>query len=179
MKDSKISLIKNEINQSYKLVKIKNNKNELKEKNKLLINKNLALLSFILLLLIIIIQFFIIYFSKASNKNNISVHNNKKIYDINFKYEDYDKDLIPDKYNKVSKRMISLEEAQFINGIIRKNKLKKCLEIGVAYGGSSVVLINAIKNIENSVLVSLDIYKEFYHDRTKLTGYIVNKYFQI
>ena len=73
--------------------------------------------------------------------------------------------------------MINLEEAQFINGIIRKNKLKKCLEIGVAYGGSSIVILNAIKNIENSILVSLDIYKEFYHDPTKSTGYIVNKYF--
>ena len=63
MKDNKISIIKNEINQSYKLVKIKNNSNEFMAINKLLINKNLALLSFILLLLIII----------TSNKNNIFI----------------------------------------------------------------------------------------------------------
>ena len=55
--------------------------------------------------------------------------------------------------------------------------MKNCLEIGVAHGGSSIVILNAIKDIENSVLVSLDIYKEFYHDPSKLTGYKVNEQF--
>ena len=70
-----------------------------------------------------------------------------------------------------------MKEAQFINGIIRKNKLKNCLEIGVAEGGSSILILNSIKNIENSILVSLDLNKELFTDKTKLTGYKVNQYF--
>ena len=37
---------------------------------------------------------------------------------------------------------VTKEEAYFINGIIRKNKLKNCLEIGVAQGGSSILILN-------------------------------------
>ena len=179
MKDNNVSILKSKIknNNSFQKVKIKDNINENNDKKKLFVSKNIAVFSFIFLLFIIIIQFIFIYSLKTSSKDSLSEYNNKRKYDINFKYEDYDKDIIPDKGNKVSKRLISLEEAQFINGIIRKNKLKNCLEIGVAHGGSSIVILNAIKDIEKSVLVSLDLYKEFYHDPSKLTGYKVKEQF--
>jgi predicted O-methyltransferase YrrM len=45
----------------------------------------------------------------------------------------------------------------FINGIIRKHKSKKCLEIGVFKGGSSIVILNALKDIKDSFLISLDL----------------------
>ena len=70
-----------------------------------------------------------------------------------------------------------MKEAQFINGIIRKNKLKNCLEIGVAEGGSSILILNSIKDMENSILVSLDLNKELFTDKNKLTGYKVNQFF--
>ena len=73
--------------------------------------------------------------------------------------------------------MLGEKEARFINGIIRKNKPKNCLEIGVANGGSSILILNAIKDIENSVLVSLDLNKELFKDPSKMTGYRVNQYF--
>ena len=69
--------------------------------------------------------------------------------------------------------MLLEEEARFINGLIRKNKPKNWLEIWVANGGSSIVILNAIKDIQNSVLVSLDLNKELFRDPTKLTGYRV------
>ena len=72
---------------------------------------------------------------------------------------------------------IQMDDAKFINGIIRKNKLKKCLEIGVALGGSSILILNAIKDMENSLLVSLDLNREFYQDPSQLTGSRVNEYF--
>ena len=66
------------------------------------------------------------------------------------------------------------DEAHFINGIIRKNKLKNCLEIGVANGGSSILILNSIKDFENSIL---DLNNELYNDPDKKTGYRVNQYF--
>ena len=119
----------------FKKTKTKYNKYENNNRFKLF-NNNTSKFFFIILLLIIIIQF-IIMNNKSKNKRGK--------YDINFKYEEYDKDIIPDKENKISKRLLSLEETQYINGIIRKNKLKNCLEIGVGYGGSAIVILNALK----------------------------------
>lgn len=59
------------------------------------------------------------------------------------------------------------EQTNFTNGIIRKNKLKKCLEIGVANGGSSIVILNAIKDMDNSFLVSLDLNEYMFMNPTK------------
>ena len=68
-------------------------------------------------------------------------------------------------------------EPYFINGIIRKYKPKKCLEIGVASGGSSTIILNAIKDIKNSFLISLDLNTLLYQNDKFKTGYIVFKYF--
>ena len=38
-------------------------------------------------------------------------------------------------------------------------------------------MLNALKDRENSILVSLDLNKELYSDSNKITGYRVNKYF--
>lgn len=48
-------------------------------------------------------------------------------------------------------------QREFINGIIRKYKPKKIVEIGVAFGGSSIIILNAIKDIKNSHLYSIDL----------------------
>lgn len=48
--------------------------------------------------------------------------------------------------------------------------MKKCLEIGVHEGGSAILILNAIKDFENSFLVSIDLF-------SKNKGYRVNKYF--
>ena len=124
-------------------------------------------------LLIIIMLIFIVLLYLKSSKN----YNKNFKYDVNFKYEDYDKEIITDKIKKDSGWIIGLQEAQFINGIIRKNRLKNCLEIGVAHGGSSILILNSIKDIDNSLLVSLDLNKELYSDPNKLTGYRVKEYF--
>ena len=165
--------------------------------------RNIIFISSIIVLLIIIILQFItilnlkeykyIDFQKHQNYNNnmneINImNNNNQIniqnistnttkYDINFKYEDYDKEIINDKIKKYSRWILELNEAQFINGIIRKNQLKNSLEIGVARGGSSILILNSIKDIENSVLVSLDLNKRLIKEPNKMIGYRVNKYF--
>ena len=58
---------------------------------------------------------------------------------------------------KYSGWILKKNEPYFINGIIRKFKPKKCLEIGVARGGSSIIILNALKDINDSFLVSLDL----------------------
>ena len=48
-------------------------------------------------------------------------------------------------------------QGEFLNGLIRKYRPKKILEIGIAKGGSSIIILNAIKDIENSHLYSVDL----------------------
>jgi len=178
MKFSEDSNIKQE-KQSFEKIKIQYSEYK-NNKNKLLNTKSKILIYFIFLFLIIIIQFIIIFNNKiriATNRQTFSEINITRKYDPDFIYEDYDKDIILDKDNKVSKRQMLLTEAQFINGIIRKYRLKNCLEIGVAHGGSSILILNAIKDIKNSVLVSIDLNKEVYDEPSKTTGYKVKEQF--
>ena len=85
--------------------------------------------------------------------------------------------MITNKMKKYSSWQLLPNEPYFINGIIRKYKPKKCLEIGVASGGSSTIILNAIKDIKNSFLISLDLNTLLYQNDKFKTGYIVFKYF--
>ena len=67
-------------------------------------------------------------------------------------------------YNKIKETLLKSKcsimwnnQREFINGIIRKFKPKKILELGVMNGGSSIIILNAIKDIKNSHLYSIDI----------------------
>ena len=128
--------------------------------------------------------FFLVIIYKIKKLHKIHKNNDFNIantiqskYDINFKYEDYENNIITNRIEKYAGWQMNREEANFINGIIRKNKIKKCLEIGVANGGSSIVILNAIKDIDNSFLVSLDLNEYMFMNPTKKTGFRVNKYF--
>jgi predicted O-methyltransferase YrrM len=77
-------------------------------------------------------------------------------------------------YTKVSE--MSNEEREFLNGIILRNQPKKLLEIGVSAGGSSVIMLNAIKNNPDAELFSIDYLKTWYRDSAKNIGYVVDYY---
>ena len=62
-------------------------------------------------------------------------------------------------------------QKEFLNGVVRKFKPKKILELGVANGGSSIVLLNAIDDFENSKVYSIELNSENY------IGDCVKKYF--
>ena len=166
MKNSNISIIDGE--KAISLKKATTNIKGYRNFKHFLNVKNCLLVSIIFLLSIIKIQHNYLYNLKKSKYSyqNINQINNRKFID-GFKYEDYDKEIISNKIIKYSEWRISLKEAQFINGIIRKNQLKNCLEIGVAEGGSSILILNSIKDIENSILVSLDLNKELFTDKSK------------
>ena len=61
--------------------------------------------------------------------------------------------------------------------MIRKIKPKKIFEIGVAYGGTAALKLNAIKDIEDTKLYSIDINKNCYKLRSKKTGFFANEKF--
>ena len=124
-------------------------------------------------LLIIIIVIFVSYFFK--NIKIVIFSQNE--FNIQFKYHNYQREMITEKMRKYSSWQLRNDQPYFINGIIRKYKPKKCLEIGVAAGGSSIIILNAIKDINNSFLISLDLNTALYCDNKFKTGYTVYKYF--
>lgn len=123
----------------------------------------------ILFILIFSIASFIDYFRKS---NKI-----KKKFDIDLDYTTYENYKITKKIKEMAGWLLRGTQPDFINGLIRKYRPKNCLEIGVANGGSSILILNAIQDIPNSILVSLDLNTQLYTDKTKKTGYRVNQYF--
>ena len=145
---------------------IKINQDEVLTKNRNKFSKKIAessILNFIFkYLLIFLLLLFIINetkFFKELKCISKNVNENKiyKNIDLNFKYHLYERDKISEKMIKYSGWVLNKNEPYFINGIIRKFKPKKCLEIGVARGGSSIIILNALQDISDSFLVSLDI----------------------
>jgi len=96
---------------------------------------------------------------------------------INQRPEYYELEYLNQIKNKLHFTQLSKIDMQFINGMIRKYKPKKLLEVGVASGGSSAIILNAIKNIENSHLYSIDKKTNAHNRRDKETGWIVKEKF--
>ena len=61
-------------------------------------------------------------------------------------------------------------ERRFINGLIRYYRPKNLLEVGVSYGGGTANILNAIKDMPESRLVSIDKMKQWYKDKSVLVG---------
>ena len=94
--------------------------------------------------------------------------NNKFIrkFGNEFSYQNYERNIITKKMKDKAGWMLTSSDYYFINGIIRK--------YGVANGGSSILILNAIKDIKNSILVSLDLNLK---RENKSIGYRVKNFF--
>lgn len=77
---------------------------------------------------------------------------------------------------KTISEMTYLERC-FLNGIIIQTKPKKILELGVSAGGSSAIILNAIKDFDNAKLYSVDYNKKWYMDNSKDVGFIIDEKF--
>ena len=77
--------------------------------------------------------------------------------------------------NYIEFSLMSEIQRYFINGIIRKIKPKKILEVGVSAGVNSAIILNAIKDIDDSKLYSIDILKQWHRDNAKLSGFVVEE----
>lgn len=52
------------------------------------------------------------------------------------------------------------------------------MEIGVSAGGTASLMLNAIKDLPNSKLYSIDRYNYYYRNKDKKPGWLVNEKFQ-
>ena len=86
---------------------------------------------------------------------------------------------IVDEINNILSGISEMSYSQrcFINGIIRQTKPKKILELGVSAGGSSAIILNAIKDFDNAKLYSVDYNTKLYYDNSKNTGFIIDEKF--
>lgn len=71
----------------------------------------------------------------------------------------------------------TIDEQKYFFALLRKTKPKKIVEIGIAHGGSSSLILTAIKDIEGAKLYSIDKSKTCYRNRNKDTGYLVKESF--
>jgi predicted O-methyltransferase YrrM len=76
----------------------------------------------------------------------------------------------------IEKSEMSFEERAFLNALLLRNKPKKLLELGVSAGGSSVVILNAIKDIIDARLYSIDLSSSWYSNPSLKTGHLVDNY---
>lgn len=111
------------------------------------------LIIFILIGLYGIILLLLFYF----NKYHYNFKYNQEIK-YNFdKYETYIYHQIKVKLEKSRCSYMGKNQREFLNGLIRKFRPKKVLEIGVDLGGSSIIILNALKDIKDSHLFSIDL----------------------
>ena len=108
----------------------------IKKLNNIFINNKLLILFFL----------FILYlFIKIIENKNVPLISFKE--KINFdEYEVY-------KFNEIKQKLLQTKcsgmwdnQREFLNGIIRKFKPHKILEVGVNFGGSSIIILNAIND---------------------------------
>lgn len=127
-------------------------------------------------IIIIILLVFIIYIHLLL-KRKTDVNDRDSIYDIDFDYLNYERNIITKKMFEKAKWQLTEKQVYFMNGLIRKLKPKNCVEIGVADGGSSIVILNALKDIKDSSLISLDISDKSCTNPKLNTGNRVKTYF--
>lgn len=71
---------------------------------------------------------------------------------------------------------MSINERYFLNGVIRHFRPSRILEVGVAEGGSSAIILNAIRDRPDACLVSMDYLEKW--DRERSIGWLVTEKFR-
>ena len=70
---------------------------------------------------------------------------------------------------------VSRGDAKFLCDLIEEIRPTKCFEVGVASGMSTTFLLKALAKLSpETELVSVDISQQYYADRTKQVGYVVD-----
>ena len=127
-------------------------------------------LKYIIIISFILLLYIISSFVKLKNTKNNYISNNQKITtNLSSNENSNMNEMFLDKYeNKVYKKIKKKLESnncsqmwdnqkEFLNGVIRKFRPKKIVEIGVAEGGGTCVILNAIYDIEDAHLYSIDL----------------------
>lgn len=174
----------------YRFNKLKNNNriNDLRNiKNKKCSKSSFKLIfSFISLFFFIgllILAFKLIRIKKRKINNNINFNENIKEKYGNFEIsEDYPEEYERYIFDRIKNRikgplLMGAHEYYFINGLVRKYKPKKLLEIGVCSGAVSATLINAIMDVKDAFLYSCDLETKHYTSPGNEVGVVVKKNF--
>ena len=118
---------------------------------------------------------------EKKEQDNIYANNNNNNQYLNFSnisIEDKDLNIFNLIENEIKDKIeITIDEQKFFHGLLRKIKPKKIVEIGVSRGGSTILILNAIKDIEGAKLFSIDKSIYCYRNRTQKTGYLVQEKF--
>lgn len=80
--------------------------------------------------------------------------------------------------NLLSSNNSEMHESElcFLCGLIRDHRPKKIVEVGVAAGGTTAVILNCIKELElNCFVYSVDVSEQYYRDPSKKTGYLIEE----
>lgn len=94
------------------------------------------------------------------------------------RYEDFEREKLDPIYDTVAPYSeMQKSERYFLNGIIRSIKPKKILEAGVANGGGSAIILNAIRDIDGAELYSVDYTEKSYRYQDKPSGFLVEEKF--
>ena len=82
---------------------------------------------------------------------------------FNIKFEDFERERLDEIVDDVTLySQMGKDEIYFLNGAVRYSKPKKVLEVGIAHGGGSAIILNAIKDIEDAHLFSVDYCEKCY-----------------
>ena len=155
---------------------------------KIIYKSKLAFISFVVFIIIIFqlfLNFTLFNKHKTNGINELIAHKSLNIEENYFqednnqeKLEEIDVDILNSIKDKLGDYIeMKPDEQRFFNGLIRKYKPKKIVEVGVSAGGSSALILNAIKDIPNAKLYSIDRYNGWFFNHTKSKGWLVNEKF--
>lgn len=114
------------------------------------------------------------YMNGEKDMDDLKIHLTDKedSFSNGMNFEEYDQEyydnLVEDDY-KYSE--MDNAERKFVHGLIRYYKPKRILELGVAEGGGSIVLLNAIRDMIETTVTSIDISETLWNDKSKKTGF--------
>lgn len=78
-------------------------------------------------------------------------------------------------YLECDKSEMDDEQLAFLCGLIKQYRPKKIVEVGVAAGGTTAVILQCIKMLNyDAQMVSLDLNNKYYRDLNKKTGYLID-----
>ena len=70
---------------------------------------------------------------------------------------------------------VTRDDVKFLCELIQQSQPTKCFEVGVASGMSTTFLLMALAKLgSDRELISVDISRQYYADRTKQVGYVVD-----
>ena len=103
-----------------------------------------------------------------SNPSTTFINSKEKFY-----FDKYEPEKFHEIQSQLKQECIDMwgNQREFLNGVVRKLKPKKIVEVGCRFGGSSIVMLNAIDDFKDSKLYSIDL------DTAETVGECAKKYF--